>query len=189
MVEVNKVIPEKRPLKEINSELKKGISFLKCRKCGCMKETLETILSSLSPLKTNHSGELAKDIRSWLKKMGPIEYHCLGCKYCYAAVAMNLFNQVFSSARRVQQPSCEFKVTKQKWPLVPGEYFAFCEGRGDTCPVAVSTLSSAKLAEDLASLKPKGLCIVGKLETENIGVDKIIKNTITNPSIRFLVVA
>ena len=51
MVEVNKVIAEKRPLKEINSELKKGISFLKCRKCGCMKETLETILSSLSLLK------------------------------------------------------------------------------------------------------------------------------------------
>lgn len=33
------------------------------------------------------------------------------------------------------------------------------------------------------------LCIVGKTETENIGIDKIIKNTVTNPTIRTLILA
>jgi tetrahydromethanopterin S-methyltransferase subunit A len=187
MVEMNKAMSGKGAIQKINSEVRKGISFLKCRKCGCMKETLGVTLSSLSSIKTDNSGELAKNIRSWIKELRPIEYHCLGCKYCYAAVAMNIFNQTFSQVNKAQPPSCEFKVTKPKWPPVPGEYFAFCEGK--VCPVAISTLSSVKLAEDLASLKPKGLCIVGKLETENIGIDKIIKNTITNPSIRFFVVA
>lgn len=33
------------------------------------------------------------------------------------------------------------------------------------------------------------MSIVGKTETENIGIDKLIKNTITNPAIRFLILA
>lgn len=57
---------------------------------------------------------------------------------------------------------------------------------GSTCPVAVSTLASIELAEALANNRPKGLCIVGKTETENIGVEKVIKNVITNPTIRLL---
>ena len=72
------------------------------------------------------------------------------------------------------------------WPPIIGEYFVSDD---KTCSVAVSTLASVKLAEEIAKIKPKGLCIVGKTETENIGIDKIIKNTITNPAIRFLIVA
>jgi tetrahydromethanopterin S-methyltransferase subunit A len=55
--------------------------------------------------------------------------------------------------------------------------------------VAVSTLASPELAEALSQVKPLGLCIVGKTETENIGIDKIIKNTLSNPAIRFLLLA
>uniref|UniRef100_A0A7C4XU06 DUF4346 domain-containing protein n=1 Tax=candidate division WOR-3 bacterium TaxID=2052148 RepID=A0A7C4XU06_UNCW3 len=98
---------------------------------------------------------------------------------------MNIFNQVFPEAS--QSLSCGFEVKKQTWPVVPGEYFALCDG--SDCPVAVSTLTSIELAETLAKMKPEGLCIVGKTETENIGIDKVIKNTITNPTIRFLIVA
>ena len=73
------------------------------------------------------------------------------------------------------------------WPPAAGEYFVLPENR--SCHVAVSTLASIPLAEELARLAPKGLCIVGKTETENIGIDKVIKNTITNPSIHCLIVA
>jgi len=54
-------------------------------------------------------------------------------------------------------------------------------------PVAVSTLSNSKLADELADLKPKGLSIVGKTETENIGVEKIIRNVLAVPSIMYLI--
>ena len=64
---------------------------------------------------------------------------------------------------------------------MPGECSVLCDD--STCPVAVSTLASVGLAEALANQSPKGLCIVGKTETENIGVDKVIKNTTTNPMI------
>ncbi len=55
-------------------------------------------------------------------------------------------------------------------------------------PVAVSTLASIELAEKLSKAKPKGLGIVGKTETENIGIEKIIMNTLASASIRYLII-
>jgi tetrahydromethanopterin S-methyltransferase subunit A len=68
---------------------------------------------------------------------------------------------------------------------VIGEYFVL----DPAAPVAVSTLASIELAEQLAQRKPAGLAIVGKTETESIGLDKVIKNVISNPTLRFLIVA
>lgn len=169
----------------IRSELQEGMSLAKCRRCGCMKETLENIGSSLSSIHTEASFSLLQQIEAWLEQMEPIKYACLGCEYCFPAVAMNVFHQAVPEAAQVSSSlSCGFDVREQTWPPVPGEYFAFCDG--PSCPVAVSTLASVALAETLARLRPKELCIVGKTETENIGIDKVIKNTITNPTIRFL---
>ncbi|MBR4991132.1 MAG: hypothetical protein IKY96_08215 [Oscillospiraceae bacterium] len=53
-------------------------------------------------------------------------------------------------------------------------------------PVAVSTLGDCNLPDILAARKPNGMCVVGKTETENIGIEKIIQNTLAVPSIRYL---
>lgn len=52
----------------------------------------------------------------------------------------------------------------------------------------MSTLASVELAEKLSEAKPKGLGIVGKTETENIGIEKIIMNTLATTSIRYLII-
>ena len=81
-----------------------------------------------------------------------------------------------------------FATTKAKqktWPFVPGTYFV----ADPAAPVAVTTLGSVALAEEVSNSPPKGLCIVGKVETENIGIEKIIKNVISNPAIRYLICA
>ena len=83
--------------------------------------------------------------------------------------------------------TCEIQPALAVWPPVVGEYFVLCENQ--SCRVAVSTLASAAMAEELARIRPTNLCIVGKTETENIGIEKIMKNTITNPSIHVLLVA
>ena len=77
------------------------------------------------------------------------------------------------------------KAVKRTWPYVPGKYFVL----DPAAPVAVTTLGSVALAPELAKSVPKGLCIVGKVETENIGIEKIIKNVLSNPAIRFLICA
>ncbi len=172
---------------KIQSELREGMVLPKCRKCGCMKETLESLRTSLSSLQVEASSDLLANIERWLGQMEPIKYACLGCDYCVPAVAMNVFHQAFPEVGESQSLGCAFEVSEHKWPPVAGEYHAFCDGPG--CPVAVSTLASVELAESLARARPKELCIVGKTETENIGIEKVIKNIITNPTIRFLLVA
>ncbi len=77
------------------------------------------------------------------------------------------------------------KKTKHEWPYVPGKYFVL----DSSAPVAASTLGSVALAEEISQARPNGLCIVGKVETENIGIEKIIKNVLSNPAIRYLICA
>ena len=77
------------------------------------------------------------------------------------------------------------KPIRREWPYIPGKYYIVDR----EAPVAVATLGSVQLAADLANAAAKGLCIAGKLETENIGIEKIIKNTLSNPAIRFLICA
>lgn len=66
-----------------------------------------------------------------------------------------------------------------------GEYEVV--GLGVNNPVAVSTLKNIELAQEIFNLKPRGLSIVGKTETENIGIEKIIKNIVSVPSIKYLI--
>ena len=55
--------------------------------------------------------------------------------------------------------------------------------------MAVRTLNSNDLAGRLAGARqPSGLGIVGTLHTENLGIERIIRNVLANPNIRFLVV-
>lgn len=167
----------------IRNELKTGIQLPKCLKCGCMRETLDNLSAVLPAIGTAEAAELQNDITEWAAQMQPIKYACLGCEYCYPAVAQNLFAASFPT---IEQPTlgCNFQINEENWPPVVGEYYVGVA----TAPVAVSTLASVDLAERLAHHKPNGLAIVGKTETENIGIDKIIKNMIANPALRHLIV-
>jgi tetrahydromethanopterin S-methyltransferase subunit A len=180
-------VTNRNVLENIQSELQKGTRLDKCRKCGCMRGALEILASSPSEMQSVDSPDLIKDIKLWLSQMEPTEYSCLGCNYCFPAVAMNVFDEAFPEVAQAQSLCCDSEVQEQTWPPVPGEYSVLCSD--STCPVAASTLMSVELAEALANQRPDGLCIVGKTETENIGIEKVIRNTITNPTIRFLLLA
>ena len=67
------------------------------------------------------------------------------------------------------------------WPVVKGEY----ESGNPENPVAVTTCGShVKCAGQLAA----GAAITGPHKTENLGIEKIVANIISNPNIRFLLV-
>lgn len=86
-----------------------------------------------------------------------------------------LLTRTFASTKR----------TKANWPFVVGKYFVI----NPAAPVAVTTLGSVNLAEQVSKAPPDGLCIVGKVETENIGIEKIVKNIVSNPAICYLICA
>ena len=185
MIELNLVTPE-RNLGSVQTELEAGISLLKCKKCGCMQGALKNLAALLPAIGTKEASAIAESVSVSLQQMQPIQYSCLGCAYCYPAVAQNVFAQVFPTlGEGTTDLSCEFRVHNEEWPPVVGEYSVLDKA----APVAVTTLASVQLAEELAHRKPKGLAIVGKTETENIGIDKVIKNIVTSPTIRYLIIA
>ena len=176
---------ETNALVKCEDELREGMSLAKCRRCECMRDTLEAFGKALKNGELLSTNGLQGRIANWQSEMEPLKYACLGCQYCFPAVAMNVFNHAYPESAPKDALGCAFEAKEQVWPPVAGEYKVLCED--GQCPVAVSTLGSPDLVDKLAALQPKAVCIVGKTETENIGIDKVIKNTITNPAIRFLV--
>jgi len=169
----------------IHTEIETGIQLPKCQQCGCMRGALDAFVQRLPSIIGKEAGFLAEQAVGWVGKMKEVRYTCLGCEHCYPAVAENAFALAFPEADLPPTLACDFHASSGVWPVVLGEYFVLDK----TAPVAVSTLTSVHLAEELAERKPPGLAIVGKTETENIGIDKIVKNVIANPSIQFLVIA
>jgi tetrahydromethanopterin S-methyltransferase subunit A len=66
------------------------------------------------------------------------------------------------------------------WPLETGDYSV-----GDSqSPVAVVTLGS-KMNDEVVN---EGAAIAGPLHTENLGIEKLVTNLVSNPNLRFLIV-
>ncbi len=171
--------------KKVHDELQRALRLSKCRKCGCLRGTLENLKRSLPTLRVKDARELLEKINTWYEQLEPQAYPCYGCKYCIPPEAMNLLIQKYPSLASTTLATCEIKISDDSWPPVEGEYTVIDK----YAPVAVSVLASTKLEEKLARARPTGLCIVGKTETENIGIDKVIKNVISNPAIKTLIVA
>ena len=71
------------------------------------------------------------------------------------------------------------KAPADGWPVISGDYVV-----GDPeSPVAVTTLASHIEAE------LTGAAIAGPCKTENLGIEKVVANIISNPNIRFLILA
>ncbi len=171
-------------IQPIVNEIEAGIALPKCQKCGCMREALEHFAAQLPNINTPEATALAAREPAWSQQLRPVQYSCLGCEYCYGAVAQNAFAAAFPG---VEPPplACDFQARDAVWPTVVGEYSVL----DSTAHVAVSTLGSIALADELAQRKPKGLAVVGKTETENIGIDKVVRNIVTNHAIQYLVLA
>lgn len=67
------------------------------------------------------------------------------------------------------------------WPLETGDYLV---GDDITSPVAIVSLGS-KMNEELIKT---GATIAGPLHTENLGIEKVVANIISNPNIRYLII-
>lgn len=74
----------------------------------------------------------------------------------------------------------EKKDVVEGWPLETGDYDV---GNPQGC-VAVVTLGS-KMNEEIVG---EGAAIAGPLHTENLGIEKLVTNIISNPNLRFLII-
>lgn len=160
------------------AQLGEAIAAPKCHACGCFQQTVEA-LAETEDGQRELGAVLANARSTFIAK----KYDCLGCPVCYPAVAANAFAEAYPAAAGLDLCPTEEPEVREGWPPLPGDYSVIRYG----APVAVCTLNSAELGKTLADRRPEGLAIVGTMHTENLGIERIIKNTLANPNIRFLV--
>jgi tetrahydromethanopterin S-methyltransferase subunit A len=110
----------------------------------------------------------------------PKKYECLGCDICYPAMALN----ALGSDCAVEVCPTEAVEMRAGWPPLPGSYRVLRYH----APVAVCTLNTEELVDPLAAAVPDAVAIAGTLQTENLGIERLITNVLANPSIRFVIV-
>ncbi len=165
-------------LRVVRDAFAQATSATKCHGCGCLLHTIEALEQA-----ARLASELTPVLDSARRVLTPKKYDCLGCETCYPAVAANAFSEAFPDAVP-EGATCptETPEARRGWPPLPGEYSVVRYGAS----VAVCTLNSGPLAMELALRAPEGLAIVGTMHTENLGIERVIRNILANPNVRFL---
>ena len=164
-------------LNQIEHELCQTMAAKKCWRCGCFQDTIDTLQGSAIHADL---GSLLEEARSLFE---PKRYDCLGCEICWPAVAQNLAAELDPVVAEGGHCATDEPERREGWPPLPGDYQVVRM----QAPVAVCTLNSDHLVAELAASGVEGLSLVGTLHTENLGIEHLIRNTLANPHIRFIV--
>ena len=159
--------------------LGEAIKARKCHGCGCFLHALDALS------RTTAAARALEPFVAQARTVAlPKEYDCLGCAVCWPAIALNAVAEMDPSRGEVAA-SCptDAPEVRRGWPPLLGNYQVVRY----QAPVAVCSLNSESLALRLAKRAPGGLAIAGTLHTENLGIERIILNTLANPNIRFLI--
>ncbi len=163
----------------VREQLAEAAAARKCHACGCFHGTVAALEKSDALAR-----ELAPALASARAAFVAKRYDCLGCEVCFPAVAENAFAEAFPGEARPQLCPTDNPTERSGWPPLPGDYRILRY----RAPVVVCALHSADLVAALAARAPSGLAIAGTLHTENLGIERIIRNVLANPRLRFLVV-
>jgi len=177
-------------------EIERGMALRKCRKCGCMKDALDTASRAFRNAEGPEIRELLPRIEGHQNAMEQIAYDCIGCKKCWGADAIiqlaNHFGEIVpgecssderSSTRREYVSGAANGQLENAWPPHPGEYIV----GNPADSVAICTLSDRELPQKLIAAMGSDLAIAGRCDTENIGVEKVVLNLLANSRIRWLI--
>lgn len=176
-------------------KIAQGMALPKCLKCGCMLEALDAAERAFAHEDEPDLRSCVETVHSYRQHMEQIAYDCLGCENCWGAEATVLIGDLFGdevvacgcgtscNSETTLETTPECRCSPSAWPPVPGDYLV----GNPFGTVAVCTLASHELPAKLIAEQQTSLAIVGKCDTENIGIEKLVKNIITNPAIRWLV--
>ncbi len=176
--------------KDIFADLENISKIQKCSFCGCSEGTLREF--SLLALADNKKKLAEKAIKLENEITRRKKYECLGCNPCYPADISNRLFEIGDNGKSENKTescgsascSCNTAKPKDRWPVERGNYFI----GNKRASVAINTLSDTELPKKLIKLLEDKIAIVGYCETENIGIEKIVKNIISNRSIRILII-
>jgi tetrahydromethanopterin S-methyltransferase subunit A len=167
-------------LNQAATQLRAAADAKKCWPCGCLHHALEAFDRAVPrPERPTPLREVMEEAKA---RLLPKRYECLGCEECYPAVALNALGATGGCAVDV----CPTEAVEMRagWPPLPGSYRVLRY----RAPVAVCTLNTEELIGPIAAAAADAIAIVGAIQTENLGIERLITNVLANPSIRFVVV-
>jgi len=173
---------EPEALKEARSLIEKAVASRKCLACGCFRQML-TILEQAAASKSllNSLSGVRQKAKSLLVEQ---EYDCFGCEVCYPPLVFNSLSPALGEDfAELEVCPAEPVAERQGWPPLPGNYRVLRY----QAPAAVCTLMDDGLAAAVGEVYEPGLSIVGTLQTENLGIERLIQNVLANPHLRFLI--
>ncbi len=163
----------------VEEQIAEAVAQAKCGQCGCLQATVDALAATEAG-----KGALAVVLADARSKFNPRRYDCLGCAVCHPAVAANAFGDAYpGEADGLSACPTEEPDVREGWPPLPGDFRVLRY----VAPVAVCVLNSEALVGTLAAAAPEGLALVGTMHTENLGIERIVKNVLANPEIRFLI--
>lgn len=159
--------------------LTRAAEAAKCPPCGCARSTVDAI---------ENAGTVAPEVLAAAARLRAVlveeRYECRGCAVCWPADALNALTESGDVAAAAACPT-DTVDSREGWPPLPGAYQVLRW----SAPVAVCTLGDAALSEAVASEASEDIAIVGTMATENLGIERLITNTISNPNVRFVILA
>jgi tetrahydromethanopterin S-methyltransferase subunit A len=168
--------------REAAARLQEAAAAAKCRPCGCLHGSLAAIEDGIAV--AARPPELAAALHATRERLEPVRYECLGCAICYPALAINALEQAAGADLAAVCPP-DSAAPRAGWPPLPGTYTVLRY----RAPVAVCTLTDDTLAGTIVQAAGPAIAIVGTLQTENLGIERLICNLLANPWIRCLVLA
>jgi tetrahydromethanopterin S-methyltransferase subunit A len=179
-------------------ELERIYTIPKCEGCKCFADTVQEF-------RTVASKQIANDLIERIDVLAAqisVTHDCIGCNPCYPVDVSNALNEMGEAesmgsfaikAGACSETACSCtpspkqqkrETVKSKWPPEAGEYIV----GNPAATVAISTLASEELPKQFKrAIGLKNVAIIGRTCTENIGIEKVVKNIIANPVIRFLI--
>lgn len=165
-------------LRVVQERLAEATAAKRCHPCGCFHGAVASFERAGAG-----TGDLAGALALARAVLTEKRYDCLGCEVCFPAVAENAFAEAFPGEASAPLCPTDAPAERPGWPPLPGDYRVIRY----RAPVAVCALHSADVPAALAARAPVGLAIAGSLHTENLGIERIIRNVLANPHLRFLV--
>ena len=162
----------------VRTQLEAATGAKKCHACACFHSTIAALAGSALASVLQETLARAKET------VQPEEYDCRGCPVCFPAIATNAVSEAFpEQVESLEVCPTDEPIERRGWPPLPGTYTVLRY----RAPVAVCTLNSEELADQLASQDPPGLALAGTMRTENLGIERLIRNVLGNPYIRFII--
>ena len=161
----------------------------KCRTCHCYIDVLRQVQEDIfsRDLVDLPETEVLDEMigRAYAEQ----SHGCLGCDPCLPVDPFNAFNELMEK-NKAQDMCCASTPVEAEsapqlsstWPPLPGNYTVLDKD----APGVICTLADESLYEALRHAPLSGVALVGMMNTENLGIERLVRNVVASPRINWL---